>query len=174
MPQSFRPMLLSLLMLITAPVTSEPLSQSAMLANTCAGCHGTDGNSQGPATPNISGLSEQFIMDAMEAFKEGERQSTVMNRIAKGYTEKQIELLAKYFSKLPKQWPQQTTTASLVNAGEKLHTKYCVKCHEDNGRSSDEDAGILANQKIPYLKYVLDDVLNGQREVSTKMTDKLK
>lgn len=164
----------SLLMLIMVPAYSELPSQAAMLANTCAGCHGPDGNSLGPATPNISGLSDLFIIDAMEAFKEGERHSTVMARIARGYTEQQIEIMAKYFSQLPRQWTKQSIKPDLVKKGEKLHIKYCVKCHEDNGRSSEEDAGILANQKMPYLKYILDDVLNSKHEVSIKMTDKLR
>jgi len=162
------------LILLSTSAFSDPQSQAAMLANTCAGCHGPDGNSLGPATPNISGLSEQYIMDAMEAFKDDERHATIMNRIAKGYTEQQIELMAQYFSKLPLKWPKQTTDATMVKAGEQLHIKYCIKCHEDNGRSSEEDAGILARQKMPYLKYILDDVLNGKHEVSIKMTDKLK
>lgn len=174
MPSSIRMFLTGLLILSTTQVYGEPLTQSAMLANTCAGCHGPDGNSQGPATPNISGLSEQYISDAMEAFKEGERNTTVMTRIARGYTDQQIELLAKYFSQLPKQWPTQTTNASLLSEGKKLHKKYCIKCHGNNGRSSAEDAGILANQKIPYMQYVLDDALKGHREMSTKMTLKLK
>ena len=29
-----------------------------MLANTCAGCHGTDGSSVGPASPTIAGISQ--------------------------------------------------------------------------------------------------------------------
>lgn len=169
-----RTCIFSILVLISANAFSEQPSQAAMLAHTCAGCHGPDGNSQGPATPNISGLSEQYIMDAMEAFKEGERHSTIMSRIAKGYTDQQIELMAQYLSKLPMKWPMQTTDANMVKAGKQLHIKYCIKCHEDNGRSSGQDAGILANQKIPYLKYILDDVLNGKHEVSIKMTNKLK
>lgn len=174
MPLPFRSLLAGFLVLITGSAFSETLNQAAMLANTCAGCHGPEGNSQGPATPNISGLSDQFIMDAMEAYKDGDRYSTVMSRIARGYTDQQIELLAKYFSQLPRLWPDQNIDVQLVASGEQLHKKYCIKCHEDNGRSSDEDAGILANQKIPYLKFILDDVLNGQRQVSAKMTDKLR
>lgn len=173
--QSFsRTFIFGILVLMSSAASSTPPSQANMLANTCAGCHGPDGNSLGQATPNISGLSEQFIMDAMEAFKDDERHPTIMNRIAKGYTEQQIEIMAKYFSELPMQWPKQSTKADLVKKGKKLHIQYCVKCHEDNGRSSEGDAGILANQKMPYLKFILDDVLNGKHEVSIKMIDKLK
>lgn len=170
----FRPLLPGLLLLIAPTASSELPSQAAMLANTCAGCHGPDGNSLGSAMPNISGLSDQFIMDAMEAFKEGERHSTVMARIARGYTEQQIEIIAKFYSQLPRQWPKQSIDTRLVKKGEKLHIKYCAKCHEDNGRSSEQDAGILANQKIPYLKYIMDDVLSGKYEISAKMVDKLR
>ena len=169
-----RTYIFGILVLISANAFSEPPSQASMLAHTCAGCHGPDGNSQGPATPNISGLPEQYIMDAMEAFKEGERHSTIMSRIAKGYSEQQLQLMAKYFSQLPMQWPKQATDVAMVSKGKTLHIQYCVKCHEDNGRSPGQDAGILANQKIPYLKYVLDDVLNGKHDVSIKMTDKLR
>ena len=166
--------ILGILVLTNSNAYSDSLNQAAMLANTCAGCHGPEGNSLGPATPNISGLSKLFIMDAMEAFKEDDRNATIMSRIAKGYSEQQIELIAQYFSQLPMQWPKQAVDISLAKAGEQLHIRYCADCHEDKGRSSEQDAGILANQKMPYLRYILDDVLNGKHDVSIKMSTKLK
>lgn len=165
---------LGILVLINSKAYGDSLSQAAMLANTCAGCHGPQGNSLGPATPNISGLSKLFIMDAMDAYKEDERNASIMSRIAKGYTEQQIELIAHYFSQLPMQWPKQAVDINQAKAGEQLHIKYCASCHADKGRSSEQDAGILANQKIPYLRFVINDVLHGKREVSIKMTQKLK
>jgi len=59
--------------------------QAAVLANPCAGCHGTDGKSAG-SIPSIHLLSSSSISSAMKAFKSGQRVGTVMNRIAKGYT----------------------------------------------------------------------------------------
>ncbi|MCG8122535.1 MAG: cytochrome c4, partial [Candidatus Thiodiazotropha taylori] len=32
-------------------------ASASMLANTCAGCHGTNGASIGPASPSIGGIS---------------------------------------------------------------------------------------------------------------------
>ena len=49
------------------PLSAAPTA--SMLADTCAGCHGTDGASVGPATPNIAGLSETYFTDTMLAFK---------------------------------------------------------------------------------------------------------
>ena len=72
---------------------------ATMLANTCAGCHGTFGSSVGPASPTIAGISRDYFIETMLAYKEAQRPSTIMSRIAKGYTEQEIELMAEYFSK---------------------------------------------------------------------------
>ncbi|MES9885394.1 MAG: c-type cytochrome, partial [Candidatus Sedimenticola sp. 6PFRAG1] len=74
---------------------------AAMLANTCAGCHGTLGDSMGPATPTIAGLEADYIVEVMEDYKSGERHSTIMTRIAKGYSDKEIEQMAAFFSAQP-------------------------------------------------------------------------
>ena len=90
---------------------------ATMLADTCAGCHGTDGASAGPATPSIAGNSEIYMVDTMLAFKSGERPSTVMGRIAKGYSEEEIKLMASVFAKQPIAITSQKLDASKVAAG---------------------------------------------------------
>ena len=40
-----------------------------MLADTCAGCHGTDGGSQGPASPSIAGLDASYFLYSNMDFK---------------------------------------------------------------------------------------------------------
>ena len=159
--------------LFASTTLAELPSQAAMLANACAACHGSEGSSQGPATPSIAGVSPDYFIDAMEAFKEGERPATIMDRIAKGYDEEQIELMAKYFSSLRIKATEQTFDPALAKKGAALHKEHCEKCHENGGRSSDDDAGILAGQKTPYLRYTLKDMLEGKREVPTKMMKKL-
>ena len=69
---------------------------SVVLANTCFSCHGTDGRSAG-AMPSIAGKSPQYITRLLIEFREGKRKATVMNRIAKGFSDPEIESLAKYF-----------------------------------------------------------------------------
>jgi len=72
--------------------------RSEMLAVTCAGCHGTDGKSPGPI-PALHGLPADYIADAMKAFRDGKRPATVMNRIAKGYSDAEIDKMAEAFAK---------------------------------------------------------------------------
>ena len=68
----------------------------AMLANPCGGCHGTDGASPGPIPP-INSMPGSYIATAMKDFKSGKRKGTVMGRIARGYTDEEIDLMAKHF-----------------------------------------------------------------------------
>jgi len=152
--------------LLAAPTAS-------MLGDTCAGCHGTDGVSVGPATPNIAGLSETYFTDTMLAFKSGDKPGTVMGRIAKGYSEEEIKLMAGYFASKPMASTSQELDAAKVAAGEKLYTKNCSKCHDENGSLADDDAGILASQWLPYLTYAIEDFRAGTWEMPKKMKKKV-
>ena len=155
-------------------VMAETPSPS-MLGNTCAGCHGTNGNSHGPATPTLAGASKDYIIEAMEYYATGERASTIMGRIAKGYTKDEVKAIAEFFSKqkfIPAKG--QEFDPKLAKKGAKLHDKYCEKCHAEGGTSSEDDAGILAGQWIPYLKYTLADMQAGKSHVPKKMKKKLK
>lgn len=144
-----------------------------MLSDTCAGCHGTDGSSQGPAIPNLAGVSPAYFMDAMNAYNDGSRPSTIMTRIAKGYTEEEFKLMSSFFSKQKLVTIAQDFDKDKAKAGKKLHKKYCEKCHSEEGRSSADDAGVLAAQMTPYLKVTMDDFIAGDREMPKKMKKKV-
>ncbi|MEJ2621892.1 MAG: cytochrome c4 [Candidatus Thiodiazotropha sp.] len=148
-------------------------ASASMLANTCAGCHGTNGASLGPATPSIGGISAVYFEEVMEGFKSGEVNATIMDRIAKGYSEDEIKLMGEYFSKQPFVMAKQDFDADKAKKGAKLHDKYCEKCHADNGTSAEDDSGILMGQLTPYLSYALADFKSGKREISKKMKKKL-
>ena len=67
------------------------------LATSCSGCHGTLGRSAS-GMPTIAGLDQAYIVKQMNDFKSGARSATVMQQIAKGFNDEQIEALAAYFS----------------------------------------------------------------------------
>ena len=67
------------------------------LAATCANCHGTNGASVGWIEP-LAGMSKGEIVRKMQEFKSGAKPATIMQQLAKGYTEQQIELLAAWFA----------------------------------------------------------------------------
>lgn len=76
---------------------ARDLSRGAMLTASCEGCHGTNGNSPG-AIPSISGKPADYLLEVLESFRSGERESTVMSRHVKGYTEEEIRLIAEYLA----------------------------------------------------------------------------
>lgn len=69
------------------------------LAATCAHCHGTDGQAvQSESMARLAGKSRDALLRQLMAFRSGERKATVMNQIAKGYSEQQLAQLAAYFA----------------------------------------------------------------------------
>lgn len=150
-----------------------PPASAAMLGSHCTGCHGTNGVSAGPASPTIAGISEEFFIETMTAFKAGKRHSTVMGRLAKGYTDDEIKVMAKYFVGKKYQGRVQKTDPAKVAKGKNLHKKNCEKCHEEGGRVS-EDGGILAGQWMTYLTYQMEDFTSGKTKMPEKMEKKVK
>ncbi|MDX1696637.1 MAG: c-type cytochrome [Thiohalobacterales bacterium] len=159
------------LMLGSAAVCAEPTA--SMLGDTCAGCHGIDGVSQGPAIPSLAGISDAYFIETMQAYKKGERHSTIMQRIAKGYTDAEIEIMAPYFSKKPVARSKQELDSAKVARGAELYGKNCEKCHSENGALGDDDAGILASQWLPYMQHAMADYKAGKRDMPKKMKKKV-
>lgn len=88
--------------LITAqPAAAQQQANITVLAGTCANCHGPDGRSPGPIA-SIAGRPESVLLGQLTAFRSEAPppDTTIMNRIAKGYTDEQIAALAKYFSQI--------------------------------------------------------------------------
>lgn len=97
--KSYRLAILAGVFAVASTEAAEPFPQrpdTEILANACAGCHGTRGHSL-PPTPNLAGKSEDEFISAMREFKSKQRVSSIMNRIAQGYTEEDIAALAGFF-----------------------------------------------------------------------------
>jgi len=66
-------------------------------ASSCSGCHaarpGVD-----TAVPGLAGRKAADMVAQMQAFKAGQKASTVMDRIAKGLTDAEIEAIAAWYA----------------------------------------------------------------------------
>ena len=85
--------LLVLTQAAAAGAADQLAARGAALMNACAACHGPNGHSQG-AIPSIDTLSRKNLVTALRAFRAGKRQGTVMNRIAKGLSDDDIDAIA--------------------------------------------------------------------------------
>jgi len=70
----------------------------ATLARSCLACHSHEGKTGSPI-PVIKQMSAAEMYVQLKAFKEGAVSSTVMGRIAKGYSDKQLKAIAEFFAK---------------------------------------------------------------------------
>lgn len=87
------------LVLATTPPAGAQTPTPAVLAAPCAACHGTEGKSPGEI-PSIDRLDAAALAARLRGFRSGEIEATVMNRIANGYTDIEIEALARHFVSL--------------------------------------------------------------------------
>jgi sulfide dehydrogenase cytochrome subunit len=76
----------------TSSMTRNTLT-SASLAATCATCHAPSTKS---SIPSLKGLDDDYIRTSLMRFKTEQRTGTIMNQIAKGYTDEQIKMISSY------------------------------------------------------------------------------
>ncbi len=70
------------------------VERGQLLADTCVSCHG--GVDASASIPNLSQYPSSMIVSQMKAFRDGSRPSTVMIRHAKGYSDEEVEAIAKF------------------------------------------------------------------------------
>lgn len=66
-------------------------------AASCTGCHPASSRVTSPV-PRLSGLDRAAIVRAMQDFRSGQRTGTVMDRIAKGFTDDEIQAIAAWYA----------------------------------------------------------------------------
>jgi sulfide dehydrogenase cytochrome subunit len=64
-------------------------------ALSCSGCH--PAGRVDSMVPRLVGRNPADIVAAMQAFKSGQRPSTVMGRIAKGFSEDEVRAIAAWY-----------------------------------------------------------------------------
>jgi sulfide dehydrogenase cytochrome subunit len=157
------------------------------LVEPCADCHGKDGASTESDIPIIGGYSEQYVIDSLTNYKNGDRpcpevkyragahkgEKTDMCTIAKKLSDEDMKLIGAYFAAKPFVRAKQTFDPEKAKLGKKIQDVHCKKCHEDGGSSQDDDAGILAGQWMPYIRHTFEEFNSGERPMPKKMKPKM-
>jgi sulfide dehydrogenase cytochrome subunit len=135
-------------------------SSSLALAWNCNGCHGPEGASAGRFIPSIAGMHPRYLFTAMRNYKLDDRFSTIMGRVAKGYSVAELRSMAAYYS-------EQDWCNAAVEVNEKqfadgrvVHEEQCAECHEDAGHYQDKEIPRLAGQWPEYLLHQMLDYQN--------------
>ena len=72
---------------------ASPAPPSGALS--CSGCHSANPKVE-TRVPRIAGRRPDDIVAAMQAFRSGQKPATVMDRIAKGFSEEEIRAIADW------------------------------------------------------------------------------
>ena len=91
----------ALLIAGTAQAQSEAQQRlhTRALAATCSHYHGTEGRAvEGEPLIRLAGLPADYTLTQLLAFRTGQRPATIMHQITRGYSQEQLEQVAKYFA----------------------------------------------------------------------------
>jgi cytochrome c553 len=66
----------------------------------CQGCHGADGLGVQPIYPRLAGQFPDYLARALHEYKTGNRQNAIMQGMAAGLNDQDIQDLAAYYGSL--------------------------------------------------------------------------
>lgn len=131
-------------------------------AESCAGCHGPDGNGSVPIFPKLSGQKVGYLAKQLHDFKSGKRPEPTMSAMAAQMSDEDIADLSAYFA-------QQKITVEHVSQNEKGRTLFsagnpdvgvpaCTGCHGPEAKGNEPAAfPALRGQYAAYLTKALHD-----------------
>ena len=129
----------------------------------CVGCHGIVGYQatfpEVYKVPKIAGQSEKYIVNALAAYKNGERKHPSMRGISATLNEQDMADLAAYYAQLgvnPSAAPLAKAAAGSAKAAELVAKGACTSCHgESFNQAIDPGFPKLAGQYRDYLYIAL-------------------
>jgi cytochrome c553 len=149
------------------------------LAQTCAACHGPEGNSTNPMYPILAGQSWRYIYVELKDFNEGRRKDPQMTPMAATLTREQMIALGNYFAAQKQKSIAFKADPAKVAAGKKTNdTVLCPMCHLGDFVGQNEIPRV-AGQWPQYVKKQLEDFRAKRRTndggnmtaVSAKLSD---
>jgi cytochrome c553 len=83
-------------------VAAPDIEAGKSLAEThCVGCHGSDGRGAAPGIPNLAAQVDQYLVEALLAYKEEKRTHAALRDISKELSGADIRNVAGYYAGLP-------------------------------------------------------------------------
>jgi len=82
--------------LLWAGVAPAAAAEAPPGAASCSGCHAAKAGVDTPVA-RLAGQDPAAIVAAMQAYRSGQRPATVMDRIAKGFSDDEIKAIAAWY-----------------------------------------------------------------------------
>lgn len=162
--------------LIAFPVHAQGVPQGdaarakPIATQSCAACHGTNGNSIDQQYPSLAGQGSRYLYEQLKAFRNGTRPSPVMSAMVTTLSQDDMLNLAAYYSM---QQPKSATPPSKTSdpEGRKIYhdgiasksVPACETCHGANGGGNFPEFPRLAGQQQEYVVQQLKAFRSQQR-----------
>jgi sulfide dehydrogenase cytochrome subunit len=167
--------------------TAASAADAPKAAESCIACHGKDGNSTDAHVPSIASYSEEYLSSTLKKYQNKERPcveaeylsgskkgtKSDMCKIAAELSADDIAKIAEYFVAQTFVRTAQTTDAELVKKGKSVYKLKCYTCHSEDGSFPGDHAGILAGQKMAYVRQQTKFFKEGKRPMPKKMKPKM-
>lgn len=132
----------------------------AKASQTCAACHGVDGNGGAdPSWPKLAGQEQDYLVNQLENFKSGGRKNPLMAGIAAGLGAQDMRNVAAYYANL-KIKPGAAASEDLARRGEKIYrggnaktsVSACMSCHGPSGHGIPPHFPRISGQYAAYAE----------------------
>ena len=161
-----------------APKYEDPVAAGKSAAAPCARCHGDNGVSRKAGVPSLIGLHPKYLVESMQAYKEGDRPvdetNADMKKALDALNDEALKHVALYYAL---QTDNNLTRAQTPSPGGppagKQALAACAKCHGENGIGSGPVNPNLAGQDATYMLNALRAYKAATRDDET-MTAKVK
>jgi cytochrome c553 len=144
------------------PAPADALAASRAAATACAACHGADGNATMPGMPSLAGQHRDYLIAAMQAYKDETRKHAVMSAQMSAVDALTLQNLATFYAAQPARAQDRKASGDVV-AGERLSAG-CGGCHGLQGHTLDARTPALAGQDPQYLVASMKAYRNGSRK----------
>ncbi len=141
--------------------TADAMAAGRSAAAACAACHGADGNAVMPGMPSLAGQHRDYLVAALQSYKDGTRKHAVMNVQMSAVDAVTLQNLATYYAAQPVRTQDRKATGDTV-AGERLSAG-CGGCHGLRGQTLDAHTPALAGQDPQYLVTSMKAYRDGSR-----------
>ena len=128
---------------------TDPVQAGKAAAAGCVECHGDGGVSKTAGVPSLVGSYPKALVNAMKAYKSGERKNDVMKTMFAGITDAGMNNIALYYA-VQKAARAQTPVVGDKAAAASLAAG-CEGCHGPKGVSGNPLVPSLAGQDSAYL-----------------------
>lgn len=145
-----------------------------LLAETCVGCHGVEGYTNAYPTfrvPRIAGQHEAYLLAALEAYRDRERQHPTMVGQSRALSSDDLRDISAYLAESGREEARADRRARSVGdpaRGEEVAgERGCRACHGTDGMSSEGQnppSPILAGQHADFLYQSMKDYQDGTRD----------